>query len=375
MRITTRFPAVARGRVKRMASDRLVFCLPEIDFDIPEYSSDDVPLALRTQWDDRTLDYRMLDGKLYRPMRETVQISDLSAPPTTLISRLNHPIFHRMATAVAARVGNEREANETRPERFYQRFSSLDQADIDRAVADAENMVDDEVTKADLLEWENQARSRLAQILILDGALWETAPEPCYQLMAHNGSIGLSDVSFYEAGLSHRHPLRYDYQNLDYRYFGAGDFAAALEFSEKMKPIGSTPETGPRIDVFMPEALTTDFVELELDRAARVSVSKFEQHLNSTARKGAGYLLDVPREALLSACLLRDAIATREAGDPVAESLVTRLEAFAHVLGRNPELCEQMRFEDMPNILDIVETWTNTEVTLSLDVPAGMRMR
>lgn len=370
MRIRARYPALINGRVKRMTGDKLILCLPEEEFEIREIGSQDAPVAIVVTQHGTTMKYRMHEGKLYtrlpgmpEGMKRAVELN-----PDCAVLKGGHPLFGGMADEVQELV-RQRHAVETRPERAYNILTSsfISRELTDKAIADASAIVETERSMASREFWRSKARDRIAEIIMIDGTEWVATPEPAYKLNVDHGSMDAHDSDIYDQGTIETGRWRdFDWEHMRYRYYSANDVDMARRTLANLRADRDLKVSG-HIEVILPEALRNDYTGLEMDRAARVCVRKLEKHLDTKGAKHPEELRTFPRQPIMAACRLRDALAGRKPFDPVDDSLAAALETFIDVMEGYPELLSEMLFrEELSSVRDALDIWCDREIPLTL---------
>jgi hypothetical protein len=366
MKLRTRYPALISGRVKRMLSDRQVLCLPEDEFEVRGITSADAPVALIvTQYETRT-EFRLHDGVLYTllPEMPSKLAGDTEYNPLAALLNRGHPLFGDMATEIYDTV-YQREANETRPDKLHGILTSriIPRDVVDLAVSNARDIVETEMSRASIELWRAKARQRFSQIILINGQHWQRAAEPAYKLNLFSGHAEAQHSDVYDNGTQYRKWSEYEWEILTNRYFSPFDVDAMREAALKLGDEGRNELVlNGTIDVLLPEALKHDYADLELDRAARVCVRKIERQLNRVARRQQEELRSFPREPMMAACQLRDALAYRTPYDEVDDSLASALETFIDALDKHPQLASDMDFSDeVPSLRDILDGWCSRD--------------
>ncbi|MCV9964028.1 hypothetical protein OIU34_19290 [Pararhizobium sp. BT-229] len=370
MKIRARYPALVEGRVKRMTGDRLILCLPEDEFQFREVPSQDAPVALVVKQHGATIQYRMLEGKLYTLLPRMPDHMKKAAElnPDCTVLKGGHPLFGGMADEITEIV-RKREANETRPDRLLGILANsfISTEVTDRAIADAGAIVATERSLAGLEFWRAKAKSRIAEIILIDGKEWVVTPEPAYKLHVDFGRVDAQHSDIYDQGSLETGRWRdFDWEHMRYRYFSANDLDTARRTLANLCE-GREFVVDGNIEVILPEAIRNDYAGLEIDRAARVCVRKLEKHLDTTGSKHPEELRAFPRQPIMAACHLRDALVGRNPFHPVDDSLAAALETFIDVMERHPELVSEMSFTDeLSSVRDALDIWCDREIALSL---------
>lgn len=370
MKIRTRYPALIKGRVKRMLGDRLILCLPEDEFEMRETTSVDAPVALVVTQHGARTEYRLHDGVLYTPLPE---MPAHVAPETNINSmsallKSGHPWFGALAEEIKEIV-RTREANETRPERLSSLLTStfIPLEVTKRAIIDTDGIIESEASSSSIELWKAKARQRMSEIILIDGQEWVATPEPAYKLWVDYGHVEAHHSDVYDNGSKEAGRWRdMDWEHMRYRYFSALELDVARRTLEKLGREGQEFSMQGEIEVLIREAIRHDYVDLEIDRAGRVCVRKIETHLKRLGNKGAEELREFPRQPLMAACGLRDAIAGRKPFDPVDDSLAAALETFLDAMEGNPKLAADMIFEDMDSIRDVLGVWCERKLLPSV---------
>lgn len=375
MKIRTRYPALIDGRVKRMTSDKLILCLPEDEFEIREVVSQDAPVAIVVTQHGTTTLYRMHEGKLYtllprmpEGMKRAVELNADCA-----VLKGGHPLFGGMADEIQELV-RQRDASETRPERAYNILTSsfVSREVTDKAIADAGAIVETGRSMASREFWRGKAHRRIAEIILIDGKEWVATPEPAYKLNVDHGSMDAHDSDVYDQGSIETGRWRdFDWEHMRYRYYSANDVDTARRTLATLSADRDLKVSG-HIEVILPEAIRNDYAGLEIDRAARVCVRKLEKHLNTKGAKHPEELRAFPRQPIMAACRLRDALAGRKPFDPVDDSLAAALETFIDVMEGYPELLSDMLFtEELSSVRNALDIWCEREISLpNVHLPA-----
>nr|WP_250808236.1 hypothetical protein [Neorhizobium tomejilense] len=360
MKFTAKYPALVQGRVRRMTSDRLIFCLPEATFEIPEVAEAEAPLALVAKANGIETEYRLRDGKLYTPLAEREVFEGLAASGNVGLIRVGHPVFGTLVGEIRDHhIGFRRDASETRPERLYTVIgqTGVDPAVVIRAATDAVSLVENERSSADLAHWREKADERIGQIIMINGHAWERSPEPCYQLMAEYGTARVMSSDLFVEGPSTTY-VDHDWASLGYRYFSGLDRQGLEDCAGRVSPQPFEWNPSDEISVLIPEALTQNYNDLEVDRFSRVCVWDFEKYVAAQLNKSQNALRSVPADLMVSACRLRDLVAPRAPRDEASSNLVSALEEHGVALGRYPEIMKAMNFEERHMIDDVALAWT-----------------
>jgi hypothetical protein len=367
MRARAKFPALIHGRTTKMRGDKLVFCLPEIDFEVPEIVGADAPIAVVTDSYDGVTPYRYFDGKLYTPLKDGEILTKLTRDADVTVLREGHPVFGGMVAEVRNIIGFARDGSETRPERLYNVLNSyrLDDAIAIRAAMDAVSLVETPTTLEALASWATKATARLSEFLLIDGQAWQASPEPCYRLDTWSGIVEVDPGEVFRVATgSAVRPHGWD--KLSSRYYSALDEDLLAGCVGRMVFRNRT-DTG-TMDVLMPEALTTNFRDREIDRFARICVAKVEEYIGTELRKNKDALRDAPADLLLSAAVLRDRLAWRDPSDDVSHDLAEALFEHGTVLSAYPQVTHRMNFEEQNVVCDVATEWLGDVVT-RLDRP------
>ncbi|MCZ7861343.1 hypothetical protein O9X98_08035 [Agrobacterium salinitolerans] len=370
MKVRTRYPALIKGRVKRMTADRLILCLPEDEFEMRETTASDAPVALVVTQHDNRIEYRLHDGVLYTPLAEmpTHVAPETDINPVSALLKRGHPWFGAMAEEIMETV-RTKEANETRPERLASLLTStfIPIEVTKRAIIDTDGIVESEVSSTSIELWKAKAHRRMSEIILIDGQEWVATPEPAYKLWVDHGIVEAHHSDVYDNGTKEVGRWRdMEWEGLHYRYFSALEIDAARRTAAKLGREDSAFAQQGEIEVLIPEAIRHDYADLEIDRASRVCVRKIEKHLKRLGNRGAEELRSFPQQPLMAACGLRDAIAGRKPFDPVDGSLPAALETFLDAMEGHPRLLADMIFEDMDSLRDMLDVWSEREVSLSI---------
>lgn len=367
MKITLRHPALVRGRVKRMTKDRLVLCLPEIDIEIPEVSSQEAPEALVVARHGQNIAYRLYDGKLMLPVKGDLDVAALARIRQEDAFGDWHPIFGQMITDIRNLIGHQMAADATRPERLYSVLAARRQAPetAERAIADTSALVMTDEVIADLEAAAAKARAATSEIVIIDGKGWRTAPEPCYRVMAESGHVTVEDSEFYLPDIK-KQGYTYEWSELSFRYFSAGDIDQALAYSAERRGSPLEQQDRESITVLDPGGLHLDFKSLEMYRFAHVVIEKIEEHVGRSAVRDPGFIGNMSSEILVSACRLRDAATSRSIHDPADDELASAMTEFTETLRRNPAFVKGMKFEDLHVMEAVMTDWNDRDIVMDL---------
>jgi hypothetical protein len=353
-----------------MTGDKLILCLPEDEFEIREVMPQDAPIAIVVTQHGTTTQYRMHEGKLYtllpripEAVKRAVELN-----PDSAVLKGGHPLFGGMADEIQELV-RQRDAGETRPERAYNILTSsfISREVTDKAIADAGAIVETERSMASREFWRAKAHRRIAEIILIDGKEWVATPEPAYKLNVDHGSMEAHGSDVYDQGSLETGRWRdFDWEHMRYRYFSAYDVDVAGRTLANLREDRNLQVNG-HIEVILPEAIRNDYAALEIDRAARVCVRKLERHLDTKGAKHPEELRAFPRQPIMAACRLRDALAGRRPFDPVDDSLAAALEAFIDVVEGYPGMLSDMLFtEELSSVKDALDIWCDREIPLTL---------
>lgn len=374
MKITTRYPALVRGRVPRMTSDRTIFCLPEGHFEIPEISMSDAPLALVVTGDNKKIEYRQYNGQLFTSLKEPNALDSHMLSASHVMNKANQ-IFGEIRAQITDYVFRSRETLATRPERLNSILGSkeVDSGVIEQAKTDASSIIVTDTSTSDLTHWQAKARDRMAQLVMIDGTPWQRTPEPSYEVnfLFANISVCLTDI-YLNIDIETGDPEHFSWRDVYIRYFSAADVDGMNACLSRVGILDKGIKQGGSIEVIIPDALQKDFDVLELDRVSRVLVRDFEKHLRYVTTKEVANLRRVPREAFVAAGVLRDATVARKQTDAIDEGLAAALENYLDVMDRNKNLCEEMNYENSDKLIfarDILDTWCNREVVVPMGGP------
>lgn len=159
----------AKVRFKRKRNPTDIVCLGMTRVDIAEASPDEAPVALRyvekgfTSFDEsKTVELRLLDGKLYAPL-----VRDEGSRMPSLhrdLEWLKHRVENQYDYNNPLRIGCNRPYNGPEPRPI---------GEVEDVAEIIETAEEDEISRAAVL-----ARD----LLLIEGHLYETAPEPVYRL-------------------------------------------------------------------------------------------------------------------------------------------------------------------------------------------------
>lgn len=338
MKMKMKYPALVSGRTNRMSLDKQVLCIVEDEFHIRDVATEEAPVALEVKHrhEPAAIPYRSFEDKLFTPVRmktfhsEKAQLRRNEDGACLLPSNPFFAGFVREIVEMARRS----DPLSTRPERLHSRWRSVvaDKSLVDRAVADAKALLPTEWTSADLEEWRRKAHARMSEIISINGQLWVTTPEPVYLLDFTGCRVhAIDDDTADRANISaDRKP---DWSYLDSRYLSALERHAAEPIFEALRP-GKRLSIDSEINVIDPTVITRDVSSLEVDRAARACLMEVELHLKDLT---ADEWMSVPRDIIMSSCVLRDAVGERKPSDEVETALFEALSDYADAVSRNRE--------------------------------------
>ncbi len=366
MRLRTRYPALVRGKVRRMTGSRLMLVVPEIEVEVPEVEASDAPLALVVTRNGETTPYRAHGGRLYVPFKDTfgkskdMDIASLAFTENTTIFQDTHPLFGGVMSEIKDFLGHTRAASETRPERLYsllQQRHGVDHAVLTRALLDANALEENEQTAADMKRWENRAREIVGGLLSIEGKFWQAEPEPCYQLFMTSSTVDVMAADYFHASV--RNGLySFEWTSLSNRYFSALD-------RDLLVQAGGEDDESTSIEVLLPEVLTANIRDIEVHRFAERGLANFEEYVGRKSKRDPAFFRRIPSELLLRAAELRDTVAKRDVCDPVDEELARRLETFSECLAHYPSIVEGMDFDEISEIAHILEVWNDREIVVT----------
>jgi hypothetical protein len=311
MRIQFVHPAIVRGN-NPGGSPKAELCRVESEFEIPEYTFDDAPVALVASGQSRPSDYYHLhDGKLYMPFPVGHDYGPFSAEGPLSYGLHNgnsHHIhfdpFFETVNWAAARIEDD---------------SGLAiKVDVRRQLLKRETKIGmREVTKAclnapmlrkwswlsphadqDIDHWRSIAAEKIGNIVMINGVPCVRAFEPCYSLTTAYGAPQIQ-VSSKRVFAKQVHVVDRDADGLETlgngsrqrhtHYFAASDYEGAEAFA---KAIGwrLLPDQKPRILIRNEATVTDDFDTLETVRHAHLLLAtmKCQQnkyHVNSYLRE------------------------------------------------------------------------------------------
>lgn len=257
-----RYPALTVGIPPGFRAKRQVVLMRELDVDIPDITVADAPVALRIQ--DRlpvqlssaiaSIEYRVFDGQLYRlsPLR----VEDI-ADRDPLVSTI--PPVDALLSLYAETLTEKSWPKGVWAQGAKCRLDPDMSAEFDRGHLVA---LDDEGL-ALLAACELFVLEQLSRYVVVEGELWESAPEPALFVDMIDGSPRGYSLD----------PRR-DVQMLVGRYAGSAVYVSMNEAARRRGP--DTPSF-PRVEVARPDVLDSDFRHDNQRLLARTLESNYRQ--------------------------------------------------------------------------------------------------
>lgn len=312
MRVKFTHPAIASGR-NPDGSPRAELCRVESEFEVPEYSFDDAPVALVASGLSRPSDYfHLYEGKLYKAFPDGQDGGHFDAG-----SRLSYGLhngnshhvhfepFYETVSRAAARMEDESgyalRVNIKRE--LLKREQKANMREVTKACLNAPmlrkwNWLSPDAD-LEIEHWRSIAAEKMANVVLINGVPALRAFEPCYVL---NETFGAPQI---HVGSKHAYAkqvhvvdkandgleiLGEGSRQRHAHYFAASDYAGAEAFA---KTIGwrLIPDQKPSIRIVNEDAVHDDFDSLETIRHAHLLLATLESgqnqyHLQSYLREG-----------------------------------------------------------------------------------------
>jgi hypothetical protein len=312
MRVKFTHPAIVSGQ-NPDGSPKAELCRMESEFEVPEYSFDDAPVALVASGLSRPSDYFHLhDGKLYKAFpdgQDSGHFADGSPLSYGLHNGNSHHVhfepFYETVSRSAARIEDESgyalQLNIKRE--LLKRETKINMREVTKACLNAPMLrkwnwlspdVDHEIT-----HWRSIAAEKISNIVLINGVPALRAFEPCYVLNETYGAPQIQ-VGSKRAYANQVHVVDKASDGLELlgegsrqrhaHYFAASDYDGAEAFA---KEIGwrLLPDQKPRINIRDEAAVTDDFDTLETVRHAHllleaVDSREAQYQIDSYTREG-----------------------------------------------------------------------------------------
>lgn len=310
MRVKFIHPVIVSGR-KPDGSPRAELCRVESEFDVPEYSWDDAPVAMVATGLTSSSDYYHLhNGNLYIAFPDGKASGHFESGSALFYGLHNgsdryvhFDPFHETVTVAAAKMEDEAnldlEVNVRRE--LLKRESKIGMREVTKACLNAPMLRNWSWLSSDVEQevehWRSVAAEKIGNVVMVRGVPCLRAFEPCYALNKTYGAPQIHAVSkrIY-AKQVHKTDSTADGMEIlgdgatfAWRhYFAASDFEGAVAFADV---IGwkLLPEQKARINILNEAAVTDDFDTLETVRHAHLLLEATEQrHFGWELKNNAG---------------------------------------------------------------------------------------
>lgn len=330
MKVTVRYPAVVKSKIRGGRKERLAVILPEGEFNIRDLESSQAPLAFVVsdeKYGKRTeREIRSFDGRLYGQVEEQMSYHIEDRGPTNLDDIINalssNPLsrkgfLRQIVEKARSAVVNFKGENAV-PSGIHNGLYSKVLTDgtdlVEACIALTDQIVVDDEIRAEMAKWHASTQAVLDQYVTVDGVAFKFCGEPIYNLSD-------SSVDIY-------YPETAD----NFRRIGSGyTFAAtsrdealaayALAYSRRDPEKYWGGNDSKRIEIIDPAAVTWRGEEQDFDRFAYRCASSMYGGIKCIYEKNSS--IRIPR-AIYDAWLdLRDLL---DSYDPAKESVPEELE-------------------------------------------------
>jgi hypothetical protein len=285
MRVKFTHPAIVSGK-NPDGSPKAELCRVESEFEVPEYTWDEAPVAVVASGLSRPSDYfHRLDGKLYMACPGELNDGHFSYQLHNGNSHHIHfePFYQTVSSAVARMEADSDYALKVNIKRdLLKREAKMKMREITKACMTAPMLrkwswlspnADQEIDA-----WRTIAAEKIANIVMIKGVPAIRAFEPCYVLTANFGSpqikIASKGIFARQVHVIEKHDdglemLGKDANQLRTHYFAASDYDGAKAFAASIGwHLGQSQSPG--IHIRDEEAICDDFDVLETVRHARL---------------------------------------------------------------------------------------------------------
>ena len=382
MRRTVKYPALMIGRPPRHKNPRIAICALDTEVEVEEMDRSEFPVAARAVGR-TTKDFRSHGGKLFCNTFRDVERFFRMHGEHCLDSRTSNSVTGHLVRDMHTKLSEARLYDDALfwppgmrdllrrggDLQTYQPVrTSVEQSanvsflsgsgGIEALERKGGWLAGDPATR--MAAYERAAREAFGAFRILEGAVWQEVPEPCYAVRfdeTYTQVIG-TDVGAYDTdGENRHHSWVWD---LAYRAF------SALDHDLMASSMHGQVRDYTYLEVLMPEAFTSDISALETDRCARVLAGCVSRGLASRAKE-ADKELELPGTDVLTAWTnLADRLKTygpREGVDPVVEGLAATLLGTVSGSDVDRDLIPSRTAELARGYL---ERWRDREVVLDL---------
>lgn len=355
--------------------------------DIPELTETSFPLAVTVKLGSRKSEYREYryhDGHFFEPMhidlarllrRHAEQVVD-----TRPFNSVSRPIMRDIARAVS-NIHDPFEDLMWPKEAAYLLKSGMDtQYDPVQTIMKgsaglqldgewrkqikpksqlAPYVEEDPMTR--LKRFEDRTIEAFSDFRVLNGSVWRRTAEPCYVARMTSSTefdnVFIGNVAPYVPSLDNREDKSW-WHNLSYKAFSLKD-AHLVVLSDD-----SYPSSLPEVELHMPDTLTADMNELEIDRCARVLSYTFSDGL-SGGQRGEGFKL--PSTPSMEAwTTLNDALRAYDPFDGVPDDLDDRIEQLIRSVGARETDKYLIDAETVDYAEAHVRRWSDREIGFDL---------
>jgi hypothetical protein len=379
MKIDFKFPAIVWSRTARMRDNRYFLVLGDMEADLPEYSDADAPMAFKVTDGDQDLLYRYHDGSVYVNRHfgpEAFSPEALSLP----LSKGN-PLFG----SIVREILDESDGKKTHPETLATALSPHSTYSP-RALHDELEATMPSILRdvgdydSDLAFWENKARERLGDLIVVDGEVWEKWAAPCYVVEPTKRRIEVIETGVF-ASENRRIGKGYAWyrENVEVHMFDQDQLAAAKRYvdecgyehrADDYDHVSIQVER--EIEVLLPQAVTDDIGQLDLDRVARQFLSGVVDNLSHTRLRedGVNHFHAMPGDLLVGLARLRDCLDSYPRAGEVPPELSGILTDLVNACGAAEETWDTVTRNHRTSLWGLschIQRWENRGMNLDRD--------
>ncbi|MCV9964124.1 hypothetical protein OIU34_19770 [Pararhizobium sp. BT-229] len=324
MRVKFIHPAIVSGK-NPDGSPRAELCRVESDFEIPEYTWEEAPVALTASHPSLPSDYfHRVGGKLFKALPDGLESGHFEAANLLSYSlhngnkrHIQFEPFHETVSRAAAHMeddsGYALRVNVTRD--LLKREAKAKMREVTKACLTAPMLRKwgwlSPDADAEIEAWRAIAAEKIANVVMIKGVPAVRAFEPCYVLTTRFGApqiqVASKHVYARQVHVTDREDdgleaLGDDAAHLRTHYFAASDYDGAVAFARSINwSLG--PSERPRIRILDEDAVSDDLDVLETVRHARILLSTTDNiafHERTRANAGAITDTDPKIEGLLA---------------------------------------------------------------------------
>lgn len=336
MKAKMTYPVLAKGIPKGARNLRTGLVFEDMEFDIPEVSDADAPVALaihapenQTEFpEERPLRIRFHDGKHYRLAQNHQRFSK------DYNDRMGLPGFAEITNRLLNTILSEVKAmTYGGAEPDYWPVSARKIKEYNRAAiglvthrkpAEAFTITEEGFRTAK--RWRDAAERATECLLVVDGELWEQCDEPVYSVDTKSSPGVMVTGGTPLAAFGSSHFRFHGFATPSLQVFNAAEHELAVAAKERAEPFRRihAGEAADFIEVLRPEAVTYPAAERELDRLARYMIDDFAGAVeNGTKQYRGNWFRRVPSAVLTAYTAVKDIV---DGYDPFKTSVPEELE-------------------------------------------------